>query len=51
MQIKARTACFAQESCKINPMQTLDKLDRQMLRSLQADGRTTCEQLAAELVK
>ncbi len=31
MQIKARTPCFAQQSCKINPMQTLDKLDRQIL--------------------
>lgn len=43
-------ACFpglAQESCKINPMHTLDKLDRQILRSLQADGRATYDQLAA----
>ena len=49
MQIKARTPCFAQESCKINAMQTLDKLDRQILRSLQADGRVTYDQLAAEV--
>ena len=28
-------------------MQTLDKLDRQILRSLQADGRATYDQLAA----
>ena len=51
MQIKARTLCFAQESFKINPMQTLDKLDRQILRSPQADGRATCDQLAAKVVK
>ena len=49
MQIKARAACFAQESCKISPMQTLDKLDRQILRSLQLDGRATYDQLAAEV--
>lgn len=49
MQIKARNPCCAQESCKINPMQTLDKLDRQILRSLQADGRATYDQLAAEV--
>ena len=49
MQIKARTLCFTQESCKINPMQTLDKLDRQILRSLQLDGRATYDQLAAEV--
>jgi len=47
MQIKARIPCCAQESCKINPMQTLDKLDRQILRSLQLDGRPTYDQLAA----
>ena len=51
MQIRARVAGCAQESCKINPMQTLDKLDRQILRSLQADGRATCDQLAAKVVK
>ena len=49
MQIKACVFCRAQESCKINPMQTLDKLDRQILRSLQADGRATYDQLAAEV--
>ena len=49
MQIKARVFCRAQESCKINPMQTLDKLDRQILRSLQLDGRATYDQLAAEV--
>ena len=49
MQITAHIACLAQESCKINPMQTLDKLDRQILRSLQLDGRATYDQLAAEV--
>ena len=49
MQIKACVFCRAQESCKINPMQTLDKLDRQILRSLQVDGRATYDQLAAEV--
>ena len=49
MQIKARTRCLAQEKCKIKPMQTLDKLDRQILRRLQADGRATYDQLAAEV--
>lgn len=47
MQIKACIPCCVQESCKINPMQTLDKLDRQILRSLQLDGRATYDQLAA----
>ena len=49
MQIKACIRYFAQESCKIKPMQTLDKLDRQILRSLQLDGRATYDQLAAEV--
>ena len=49
MQITAHIACLAQESCKINPMQTLDKLDRQILCSLQLDGRATYDQLAAEV--
>lgn len=35
-----------QLSCKIPFMQTLDKLDRQILRSLQADGRATYDQIA-----
>ncbi|WP_029527467.1 Lrp/AsnC family transcriptional regulator [Polaromonas glacialis] len=30
-------------------METLDKLDRQILRSLQSDGRATYDQLAAEV--
>ena len=49
MQIKARAFYLTQESCKIGRMQTLDKLDRQILRSLQADGRATYDQLAAEV--
>ena len=49
MQIKAQTSCCVQESCKINPMQTLDKLDRQILASLQADGRATYDQLAEQV--
>ena len=49
MQITAHIVCLVQESCKINPMQTLDKLDRQILRSLQLDGRATYDQLAAEV--
>ena len=49
MQIKACVFCRAQESCKINPMQTLDKLDRQILRSLQADGRATYDQLSEQV--
>ncbi len=38
-----------QESCKISCMETLDKLDRQILRSLQADGRATYDQLAEQV--
>ncbi len=38
-----------QESCKILRMETLDKLDRQILRSLQADGRATYDQLAEQV--
>ena len=49
MQVKAPASCPAQESCKISRMQTLDKLDRQILRSLQADGRATYDQLAAQV--
>ena len=49
MQVKALASCSAQESCKIRRMQTLDKLDRQILCSLQADGRATYDQLAAQV--
>jgi Lrp/AsnC family transcriptional regulator, leucine-responsive regulatory protein len=33
-------------SCKITTMQALDKLDRHILRCLQADGRATFDQIA-----
>jgi Lrp/AsnC family leucine-responsive transcriptional regulator len=35
-----------QKTCKIAFMQALDKLDRHILRSLQADGRATYDQIA-----
>lgn len=35
-----------QKNCKISVMEALDKLDRNILRSLQADGRATYDQLA-----
>lgn len=35
-----------QESCKIEDMDALDKLDRAILRNLQADGRATYDQIA-----
>ena len=35
-----------QENCKISVMEALDKLDKQILRSLQADGRATYDQIA-----
>ena len=35
-----------QEICKIDLMEALDKLDRLILRSLQADGRATYDQVA-----
>jgi Lrp/AsnC family leucine-responsive transcriptional regulator len=35
-----------QENCKILVMEALDKLDKQILRSLQADGRATYDQIA-----
>src|SRR3990167_8464776 len=37
---------FLQHSCRIEDMQALDKLDRHILRSLQADGRATYDQIA-----
>jgi Lrp/AsnC family leucine-responsive transcriptional regulator len=40
---------MAQQTCKIEPMETLDKLDRQILRSLQLEGRSTYEQLAEQV--
>jgi Lrp/AsnC family transcriptional regulator, leucine-responsive regulatory protein len=35
-----------QECCKIHGMEALDKLDRGILRNLQADGRATYDQIA-----
>jgi Lrp/AsnC family transcriptional regulator, leucine-responsive regulatory protein len=40
------TSVNLHESCKIVVMEALDKLDRQILRSLQADGRATYDQIA-----
>ena len=40
---------MTQETCKISVMETLDKLDRQILASLQADGRATYDQLAEQV--
>ena len=40
---------FVQESCKIQPMETLDKIDRLILRSLQADGRATYDQISEQV--
>ena len=37
---------MTQYSCRIQRMEALDKLDRAILRSLQADGRATYDQLA-----
>lgn len=40
---------LAHETCKISGMETLDKLDRQILRKLQDDGRATYDQLAEQV--
>ena len=40
---------ITQQTCKIASMEILDKLDRQILRSLQLDGRATYEQLAGQV--
>ena len=42
-------ALFLQESCKIQSMETLDKIDRLILRSLQADGRATYDQISEQV--
>jgi Lrp/AsnC family leucine-responsive transcriptional regulator len=49
LKFYAKAEIFAtsvQVSCKISRMEALDKIDRLILRSLQADGRATYEQLA-----
>ena len=38
-----------QQTCKIDTMETLDKLDRHILRSLQANGRATYDELAEQV--
>ena len=40
---------LVQESCKIPFMETLDKIDRLILRSLQADGRATYDQISEQV--
>jgi Lrp/AsnC family leucine-responsive transcriptional regulator len=40
---------FVQERCKIPIMETLDKIDRLILRSLQADGRATYDQISEQV--
>lgn len=40
---------FTHENCKILRMEALDKLDKLILRSLQADGRATYEQIAEQV--
>ena len=37
------------QTCKIHMMETLDKLDRHILRSLQANGRATYDELAEQV--
>ena len=38
-----------QENCKMSVMDALDKIDRQILRTLQSDGRATYDQLAEQV--
>ena len=40
---------FLQDKCEVVAMDTLDKIDRQILRTLQADGRATYEQIAEQV--
>ena len=40
---------FTQETCKIQGMDALDKIDRHILRTLQSDGRATYDQLAEQV--
>ena len=40
---------MTQENCKNGTMDALDKIDRQILRTLQADGRATYDQLAEQV--
>ena len=45
-RLQALSKLISQQSCKNEFMTTLDKLDRHILRSLQADGRATYDQIA-----
>jgi Lrp/AsnC family leucine-responsive transcriptional regulator len=49
MRNEASLLICVHESCKISFMEALDKLDRLILRSLQADGRATYEQIAEQV--
>src|SRR5437867_7977905 len=49
MQIRAFCLMVLQKTCKITLMEAFDKIDRQILRSLQADGRATYDQLAEQV--
>ncbi len=40
---------FLQDKCEVVAMDALDKIDRQILRTLQADGRATYEQIAEQV--
>ena len=40
---------IAHETCKMHDMEALDKLDRLILRSLQADGRASYEHIAEQV--
>ncbi len=49
MQNTAPNLMNAHQTCKIRRVEALDKLDKLILRSLQADGRATYEQIAEQV--
>ena len=49
MQNTAPTLMGTHQTCRIRVMEALDKLDKLILRSLQADGRATYEQIAEQV--
>lgn len=49
MQNTASSLLVAHQTCKMLAMEALDKLDKLILRSLQADGRATYEQIAEQV--
>jgi len=49
MRFGARRLSSLHKICKMWVMQALDKLDRQILRKLQADGRATFDQIAEQV--